>query len=865
MTIIQSQLIPHHDKWPEPTYEEQANGYRVLHSTVKPGVLELTLPKKAAESHRTTIHTEGNEYRVSRDQNLPQAPETIRIDIVPERIEVPDVDKLHAHVAGKPMDYFLYDADSPEERAALGLPSTGLKASPRLLSAPERHKGFHTTYVYVSLGPSVTMWHIEDMRVGSINWHRGGDAAVWFIIPSCHSERFETAAAQQSSLEPTCSQFVRHDDDSAINITPAILRKWNIKFFTVLQYPGDLVETFPGVYHMVVNLGNKVAEAVNCCDRFWTPSPFYKSCGMRCGRRGKQITSTTVTPTYPPGQASRAAISAEKSDGSCRDQGFTVPTGEHCHNHDNADVQEATIASTCEAQKTTSVPTSRRKRYELGLDPASETNSAKRKCTSADLRKGLSNSYGSLEGQPGRDLLSTNKKHLTRRNTDVKDPKPLSNTGRKRQASPLPELGRKLRKTQPEAAAHLVIESLVEFIFSRSAVLQFQALVYSRRSPDEIRDTSVGHDHERIVHYINQINAAQNLSDLKVFEIRLYQLLLVEEIEVSNFNLTQLLPTVKERILSQTRLDPKTLPTLRRKGTMWRRLCGSYSGLLCFIPLLRYQIKGVSEQSLLAFKEVDFEYFHSRLDDPYVRSLCSAGAAFQTSLSYDAEDVGFKFEGEKIASNLSRDQLAEIIQPVKVPEENDVRWEEYPNWPHPPDVPQEVPWPMAPDLILDDKPCDFCDAVSCDCVKNVSRMKPRIMDRGRKGRGLIAIADKPDTVACKMNERIGYLIGYFTPIDTPVDKPDKGMIYEVVREDIGPICQLNCQEIGTLMRYVNNDCKSANARFETKKVSGKYRVILVADKDIWHGDEITVKYGGKFWGGAKGEKCLCRSCNKTRS
>ena len=46
-------------------------------------------------------------------------------------------------------------------------------------------------------------------------------------------------------------------------VTPEFLRKHNIPYFTFIQHPGDLVFTFPGVAHQIVNTRSTVCEARN--------------------------------------------------------------------------------------------------------------------------------------------------------------------------------------------------------------------------------------------------------------------------------------------------------------------------------------------------------------------------------------------------------------------------------------------------------------------------------------------------------------------------------------------------------------------------------------------------------------------------
>ncbi|KAJ8678319.1 hypothetical protein QAD02_014106 [Eretmocerus hayati] len=47
------------------------------------------------------------------------------------------------------------------------------------------------------------------------------------------------------------------------------LKKHQIPYETILQYPGDCVYVAPGVFHQVINLTPNAAEAINYAPAFW--------------------------------------------------------------------------------------------------------------------------------------------------------------------------------------------------------------------------------------------------------------------------------------------------------------------------------------------------------------------------------------------------------------------------------------------------------------------------------------------------------------------------------------------------------------------------------------------------------------------
>jgi hypothetical protein len=135
--------------------------------------------------------------------------------------------------------------------------------------------------------------------------------------------------------------------------------------------------------------------------------------------------------------------------------------------------------------------------------------------------------------------------------------------------------------------------------------------------------------------------------------------------------------------------------------------------------------------------------------------------------------------------------------------------------------------------------------------------KPRIKIFGRKGRGLQAVASKPDLVVYRAGDMIGRLTGKITSAESA----SKGWSVEFVSPDrpqLGPICHIDCHEVGTYMRLLNHSC-APSAKFKTARISGMYGFIVEAIHDIYDGEEITVSYGKDYFRGL-GLECLCEIC-----
>ena len=105
------------------------------------------------------------------------------------------------------------------------------------------------------------------------------------------------------------------------------------------------------------------------------------------------------------------------------------------------------------------------------------------------------------------------------------------------------------------------------------------------------------------------------------------------------------------------------------------------------------------------------------------------------------------------------------------------------------------------------------------------------------------------------DELIGFLTGKLAPVGTFQD----GWVLDVVREDLNEetVCQVHCANVGNYLRLLNHSCKPS-ARFSFRKVSGKYRVMVLASRDIYDGEEVTVGYGKEY---LSGMRCLCEVHN----
>jgi [histone H3]-trimethyl-L-lysine9/36 demethylase len=130
--------------------------------------------------------------------------------------------------------------------------------------------GVTTPYLYFGMWASVFCAHTEDMNLLSINYLHAGAPKVWYAVPAGEdSQRFEHfMESHYQHARKECPEYLRHKRSL---ISPGILKKSGIPFTTTVQYPGDVIVTFPGSYHSGFNTGFNIAEATNFAVPEWIP------------------------------------------------------------------------------------------------------------------------------------------------------------------------------------------------------------------------------------------------------------------------------------------------------------------------------------------------------------------------------------------------------------------------------------------------------------------------------------------------------------------------------------------------------------------------------------------------------------------
>jgi len=179
------------------------------------------------------------------------------------------------------------DARTAQERQTFGMPSSPIwpLKGDRLRETRIRVPGTHWPYAYEAnnaFGAIFTI-HREDWDLCSINYLYEG-TKPWIVVSTDYADLLEQKIRKS---DPTfkfsdCSQILRH---YPTYIPTAILDKWEVPYKTICQMAGEIILTFPRVYHQGFSAGPTFAEAVNYADETWSMEG-YKECDPRRCPRG---------------------------------------------------------------------------------------------------------------------------------------------------------------------------------------------------------------------------------------------------------------------------------------------------------------------------------------------------------------------------------------------------------------------------------------------------------------------------------------------------------------------------------------------------------------------------------------------------
>lgn len=712
----------------------------------------------------------------SRETNKPSLDECL--DYVEQLIDNPPEGTIPYYV-GPPLH------DGP----LMSMVNSLLHPGEHLLKLPPIN-GVNSVYWHAGEKGSGTAFHCEDMKLFSFNVVLRG-WKLWIKIRRHHTAKFEEFIRK---IRPAnnCDQFVRH---ASVIVSPKRLQEEGIEFDAILVGPGDLVMTHPREYHMVVNVTENFALAINFLPQGEPTVPKDTRVCPQCGLYSLTHEDIRKVP-YAPTAAAKTL---------CKPKRAAI----------SGNVARATLALT-------STGSSLGKRRSIGESLQDQTRTKKNRSSAPTLQ-----------------LLDTIKDRILKFDKLCK----------------FPALGGDL----PSPAVFCAATA----IWSRTAINQFQSLVLSMRdiSKHSFRLDSHGDPSSRVVQRLRLIEAAERKSKLGTFQYRLHLMYLIEDwVSAREAACRTRADTASiDEILQKYGWDRKTLKRYHRLGNTWKGLCGGDQGLLCFILLEGNKGLGVTLETYTDMNAGDRAMFRQILDSNhqnYTKSLCSAGNAFLDALNRTAEDMDFRLEsGNFDPYNVSEERLLKSLEQFPTITENEYVKDKYPDWRVPVEWPEQYrhKWPIDPTALLDasSRRCDLCMERSCSCISNYQRPMPRIKNYEGEGRGLQAVANGPGQIAYKKNEIIGELAGELVPLGTYQD----GRTLELVRGDLPEeprVCQIHCGNKGSIFRLLNHHCQP-NTRFCGMTISGRYRMMVKAARDILNGDKMTVHYGSDFWG----KQCPC--------
>ncbi|KAK5263021.1 hypothetical protein LTR96_011536 [Exophiala xenobiotica] len=693
---------------------------------------------------------------------------------------------------------------APEDRQQLGLPAES-PIWPLKDNLLDRTKysvdGLHRPYGYLSgKDGSLFTMHREDANLISLNALHSGTEKLWYAVARKHGYLVEDAVKAGR-----CAQKVRH---RSCWIPQVKLKAMGASFVTFVQRTREVVVVWGDIYHQGGTVGPATAEAVNYGGPHWSIEGYFQ-CSPNC-------------VGYP---IPNAFLEFRAPNEPQRVQGDEVSQAVHG-----------------------SVQPQRRERLPRNRLPAPIRDG---KATGSELR---------MNKQQVRPQHSRKKTIIHRPVDTIMTGTEISND---------------------------LVSRMVTAIQSRDAIQQFFDIVHGRREPEPtaIRINFTSNASERQLRVQDPAQMLEN--DVKIirmlsrktafhnFLTRLFQVRLADHIDEINQGRLRSDPAVIAKILKRTGMNRRQCQYHRTQGAKWRVYRKAFPGILCFIPF-ETQRFGFSPTSWLDLDERDFASLVSHLKTEYMSALCVAGRAFEHSLDPAADDVDFIWENLSVSlAKISDGELVSILEVFPAKDENIYDPGAYPEWCRPDDWPNESPWPVDPTSLppsggvqcnvchQSNCPCDLCHEINCHCAATRHETPPRIRNYddkyGGKNRGLQAVAKEAGQIAYSKGTIIAFLTGVLAPPNTY----DNGQCIQVDRGDIlgePTVAQINCAESGNISRLFNHSCDPL-ARFKGMRVSGMFRIAIVAEENIYDGEEITVHYGQQYW---RREKCQCPVCRLGR-
>lgn len=220
--------------------------------------------------------------------------------------------------------------------------------------------------------------------------------------------------------------------------------------------------------------------------------------------------------------------------------------------------------------------------------------------------------------------------------------------GTKRKALPAKSQSRKAQVTPK-------LGSLFEVVCGKEAFHHLCSLICSWR--DRSKPLFENDDGRApAVQLVQVIVALEKRSQLNEFLDRFAKVKLAEIVDEGKKGRTRADPEAITNLINGLRWQHNKKNRVKlhhylEEGRRWKRICGSFDGLLCLIPPNRrdgesLQVSGHIYQEL---SDKDIELLYSLLkSNKFVQSMCCIGKTFQASIWSNAEVPEFKWESEDL-------------------------------------------------------------------------------------------------------------------------------------------------------------------------------------------------------------------------
>ncbi len=174
--------------------------------------------------------------------------------------------------------------------------------------------------------------------------------------------------------------------------------------------------------------------------------------------------------------------------------------------------------------------------------------------------------------------------------------------------------------------------------------------------------------------------------------------------------------------------------------------------------------------------------------------------------------------------------------------------------PEPIEWPFDLPYPSDPTVAKPPRSCDICQLDSCSCEPQtcdiVTQPLVELKRYRRKGVGIRALQQ------IHQGDILAEYVGQIVPKNTR-DQRYIDYVYGFLFTRPGysePFALISSKYMGNWTRYMSHSCE-ASTRFETVAIGGRYRVMVVAERDIEIFEEVTVDYGDDYFKGQ--QECFC--------